>query len=93
MVSEYGQLETIIRRTGTYQITSSPTLTDLNPGDIVLNNSKTLALLRSKRRAASFGVKNLSLAGLHFPIGDVIETGELESVKNDGRVGLGNDHP
>lgn len=62
MVSEYGQLETIIRRNGTYQITSSPTLTDLNPGDIVLNNSKTLALIRSKRRAASSGVKNLSLA-------------------------------
>ena len=62
MVSEYGQLETIIRRNGTYQITSSPTLTDLKPGDIVLNNSKTLALIRSKRRAASSGVKNLSLA-------------------------------
>ena len=30
---------------------------------------------------------------LHFPIGDVIETGELKSVKKDGRVGLGNDHP
>ena len=30
---------------------------------------------------------------LHFPERDVVETRELESVRVDGRIGLGNDHP
>lgn len=29
---------------------------------------------------------------LHFPIGDVVETSELEPVKKNGRIGLGDDH-
>lgn len=53
LVSEYNQLETIIHKNGTYEITSSPTLTDLRPGDQVLNNSQTLSLIRKKNRAAA----------------------------------------
>lgn len=53
LVSEYNQLETIIHKNGTYEITSSPTLTDLHPGDQVLNNSQTLSLIRKKNRAAA----------------------------------------
>ena len=53
LVSEYNQLETIIHKNGTYEITSSPTLTDLRPGDQVLNNSQTLSLIRTKNRAAA----------------------------------------
>ena len=53
LVSEYNQLETIIHKNGTYEITSSPTLTDLRPRDQVLNNSQTLSLIRKKNRAAA----------------------------------------
>lgn len=65
MVSEYNQLETVIHKNGTYEITSSPTLTDLSPGDRVLNNSQTLALIRKKRAASVRSTKGIALGDTH----------------------------
>lgn len=73
MVSEYNQLETIIHKNGTYEITSSPTLTDLSPGDQVLNNSQTLALIREKREASARGTNGVFLGDTHSVLSSVPE--------------------
>lgn len=73
MVSEYNQLETIIHKNGTYEITSSPTLTDLSPGDQVLNNSQTLALIRKKREASARGTNGVFLGDTHSVLSSVPE--------------------
>lgn len=73
MVSEYNQMETIIHKNGTYEITSSPTLTDLSPGDQVLNNSQTLALIRKKREASARGTNGVFLGDTHSVLSSVPE--------------------